>query len=323
MSRGRDKEERENPDIAGSHPETPGSPDEDRARDEIDRGRVGGSSDDKESGPHQRDDLQNETRDAGGRDRHVEVQIRDRSYILGSKDLETMEEIGKFRTVAARDLSRFHFGGNSTRMRNDLRRLSEQGLVRARMVRSSHGEKLKVVVLTRAGKGVLEQEMPDTPSPDTPRQSFHADLKKPAEIFHDTAIYRMYQAESQKIRSAGGRVRRVVLDYELKAKVYSPLAKARNLSPDRYRNLQDEIARENGLKVVGRKIPLPDLRIEYETRDGERAKVDLELATEDYKRSQIAEKSRAGFRIYFDGSSSGRTSVVWEEHELTAEILSL
>jgi hypothetical protein len=68
---------------------------------------------------------------------------------------------------------------------------------------------------------------------------------------------------------------------------------------------------------------LPDLRIEYETRDGERTKVDLELATEDYKRFQIAEKSRAGFRIYIDGSRSGRTGVVWEEHELTVEILSL
>lgn len=53
-------------------------------------------------------------------------------------------------------------------------------------------------------------------------------------------------------------------------------------------------------KVVDGKIPLPDLRIEYESRDGERTKVDLELATDDYKPAQIAEKDRAGFRIYID-----------------------
>ena len=35
-------------------------------------------------------------------------------------------------------------------------------------------------------------------------------------------------------RALGGRVRRVILDYELKAKVYAPLAKARRLPPERY-----------------------------------------------------------------------------------------
>jgi hypothetical protein len=46
--------------------------------------------------------------------------------------------------------------------------------------------------------------------------------------------------------------------------------------------------------VIRGKIPLPDLRIDYETAEGDLAKVDLELATE---RAQAATKGKAGFKI--------------------------
>src|SRR2546430_6513493 len=39
------------------------------------------------------------------------------------------------------------------------------------------------------------------------------------------------------------------------------------------------VAERHGLQVVRGKIPVPDMRIEYEAHDGERARVDLELAT--------------------------------------------
>jgi len=42
---------------------------------------------------------------------------------------------------------------------------------------------------------------------------------------------------------------------------------------------------------------IPDLRIEYEGRDGDMARVDLELATEHYRGSNLAEKVRAGFSL--------------------------
>src|SRR5437879_1827659 len=77
----------------------------------------------------------------------------------------------------------------------------------------------------------------------------------------------MYQAERERIEKAGGRIRRVVLDYELKQKAYSPLAKAKALPPLDYARRQEQIARENGLKVVQGHITLPDLRIEYETAE--------------------------------------------------------
>jgi hypothetical protein len=152
-------------------------------------------------------------------------------------------------------------------------------------------------VLTPKGQRLVERDPQIGPN-----QKFYLGLAKRGEIAHDAAIYRMYQIESADIRTRGGTVRRVVLDYELKRKVYAPLAKDRpNLKPGPYRKRQAEVAAENGLEVVNHKILLPDLRIEYETREGEMAKVDLELATAHYKPSQVAEKASVGFVVYTEG----------------------
>ncbi len=53
------------------------------------------------------------------------------------------------------------------------------------------------------------------------------------------------------------------------------------------------VAERHGLQVVRGKIPVPDIRIEYEARDGERAGVDLELATSHHRGRNLAEKVRA------------------------------
>ncbi len=91
-----------------------------------------------------------------------------------------------------------------------------------------------------------------------------------------------------------------------------------------YAERQAEIAKENGLQVVEGKIPLPDLRIEYQTRDGSMAKVDLELATEHYRGSHVRAKAAAGFQFYAaNATSSGHLSAVFDDHDIVAEILSL
>jgi hypothetical protein len=75
--------------------------------------------------------------------------------------------------------------------------------------------------------------------------------------------------------------------------------------------------------VVRGKIPVPDIRIEYEARDGERAHVDLELATSHYRGRNLAEKGRAGFFIYALAEDASKLRRVLDQQELTAEILSL
>jgi hypothetical protein len=247
--------------------------------------------------------------------------VRDRGYIyrLRPAELETMHDIGQFRTVAIEDLARRRYHDQTTSMHQDLRALSAQGLVQLRTVWTGPKSKeLSVVVLTKLGKALLERH-----GQNPKDQALYAGFVKPAEVRHDAAIYRMFQAEREKIERAGGQIRRVVLDYELKRKVYSPLAKAKALPPAEYAKRQREVARANGLKVVHGKIPLPDLRIEYQTRDGDTTRVDLELATHHYHGSHLQAKAEAGFKFYAADGAASRLSRVMEDREITAVILSL
>jgi hypothetical protein len=288
-----------------------------RSRDELDRGRAGDTHDtDRPGGSGGR-------RPRRPRENTGVVRTRDASYVLTEQDLGTLQEIGKFRIVDADDLARFLFDGDDRRMQGDLARLAKDGLISRQTVTGRRGAKLEVVVLTTAARRLIESRQRRDGEAGEGRQRFYADLKKPAEVFHDAAIYRMYQDEASRIRRSGGKIRRVILDYELKKKIYRPLAKARSISPEEYRRVQEDIARSHGLTVVDGKIPLPDLRIEYENAAGESARVDLELATGHYKGAQMLAKLRAGFHLYVAGTDSTRGTAVRDERELTAGILSL
>jgi hypothetical protein len=247
--------------------------------------------------------------------------VRDRGYVyrLSSAELETMHDIGQFRTVAIEDLAKCRYRDQTPLMQQDLRALRAQGLVQLRTVWTGPKSKeLSVAVLTKLGKAILERH-----GQNTKDQALYAGFVKPAEVRHDAAIYRMFQAERQKIERAGGQIRRVVLDYELKRKVYSPLAKVKALPPAEYAKRQRDVAQANGLRVVHGKIPLPDLRIEYQTREGETARVDLELATHHYHGSHLQAKAEAGFKFYAADGAASRLSRVMEDREITAVILSL
>jgi hypothetical protein len=264
-------------------------------------------------------DLDRQTSKVRSAPRQTELSGREGTNDIMAAQRETLQEIGRFRTIAVDDLAQFHDRGNPAQLRQDLRSLVAAGLAQRRTVSPGAGrDPLTVVVLTRRGKALLEQ----TGTPPS-GQRFYAGFVKPAEVAHDAAIYRMYHAESERIRAAGGRIRRVVLDYELKQNVYSPLAKARHLPPLEYARRQTQVAQETGLKVVRGRIPLPDLRIEYQTREGEETRVDLELATEHYRGSQVRTKAEAGFTMYAPNGSVSRLSAALEDPELVGSILSL
>ena len=107
-------------------------------------------------------------------------------------------------------------------------------------------------------------------------QALYHGFVKPREAHHDADLYRLYQHGLDRIAREGGKNPRVILDFELKKDLYRELAASR---PVRERELRAEIAERHGLTVVGGSIPVPDLRIEYETRDDQPAHLDLELAT--------------------------------------------
>jgi hypothetical protein len=74
---------------------------------------------------------------------------------------------------------------------------------------------------------------------------------------------------------------------------------------------------------VNGKIPVPDLRIEYETADLEIRQIDLELATREYRPKALAEKAAAGFALYSRSEDALRLRRILDERELTAGLLTL
>jgi hypothetical protein len=230
------------------------------------------------------------------------VFLRDRQYRIDNSEQALLTTVGTFRAVAVNDLVTYQYARNARLFGQDLRSLKRQGLVRMhRLLVGGTDNVLQVLVLTREAKMLLA-----TVGRESTRQVWYAGLVKPREAAHDAAIYRMYEVEAALIRDRGGVVRRVVLDYELKASIFATLARFRSLPRLAYARCQREVAQANGLPIAGGRICLPDLRLEYQTAEGDLTKVDLELATHHYHGAYSLEKANLGFKLYADGPSAAR-----------------
>jgi DNA-binding PadR family transcriptional regulator len=242
--------------------------------------------------------------------------LGDRTFLIRESQLHTMTELGTFRVVAAADLARFAYASDNARMERDLRRLKEQGLVSERTLATSGRKALRVLTLTKTGKRLVQNSRRVAEE----QRLYHA-IVRPREAKHDAELYHLFQAEAFRIENAGGKLLRVLLDYELR----------RDLNRDRARlgkqknDPQDieGVARRHGLVVVDGKIPLPDMRIEYQTADLELHRVDLELATRHYGPRGVAEKAKAGFSLYSPREDASRLRRILDDQELTARILAL
>lgn len=291
MARGRDH----TPDPAERDGEkisrTPAS-DRPPDRETIEQGSRG---DGQESGPSQPKgrEFRSPEPERTRSDRRPYLEIdRDRALMLRDSEIKTLAEIGIFRAVTVKDLTRFRYAGDERQAWRDLNNLAREGLIRRRTALPGNQVYL---TLTRQGHGFIEAHRPQGVES---RQVLYHDFVKPREARHDAALYRLYQEGAARIARDGGKIQRVVLDFELKKSVYRKFAKASELPELEQAQRKQQIAAEHGLTVVNGKIPLPDLRIEYETAERDQTKVDLELATSDYHRDSLAEKARAGFAIY-------------------------
>jgi hypothetical protein len=267
---------------------------------------------------------QPESRNRAERPRNIERgnrrprQDRDREYNLRDSEVAVLIEIAKFRSVKTDDLVEIQYKGNADQATQDFRNLTAQGLIQRRTL--SGTEKEQVLTVTRSAHAFLDRTRPQGLAAN---QSLHHGFVKPREARHDATLYRLYQKASEKIEKDGGTNLRVVLDYELKRDLYRELAKLKSLPPSEQEARREQIALDHGLKVVDGKIPLPDLRIEYETQDHEQSRVDLELATRDYRGHHLAEKGKAGFSIYAPAADASRVRAAVQDPQLISEILSL
>src|ERR1017187_1613096 len=244
---------------------------------------------------------------------------RDKTYSLRDSEIHTLSEVGKFRVVTTEDLAQFAYNGDGSRMENDIENLARQGLVRESSIATIDSNPGPVVTLTKEGHKLLSRGKV-VPS----GQATYHDLKKPKEAIHDADLYRLYHKAADEIEADGGKVLRVMLDYEMKHELYSRHARASKESSLHPEDVQDEVARNYHLRVVDGKIPIPDLRIEYvNENDNEIQRRDLELATEHYHSRAFSEKARAGFQIYARPEDAAHFRRVRDDHHLITAIFSL
>jgi len=250
--------------------------------------------------------------DGRAEDGRTAYHVRGYSYRLNSSQSAMLQDLGAFRTITAESLQKHVYCGDEDRFRKDLRNLTDQRLV---TVQPASKAKVSYVSLTNTGKGLTEANFRSNPN-----QTIYSGIVKTRELRHDAAIYDVYQKEAKKIAKSGGTPTRVVLDFELKKSVNRQLAKIQNLAPAERERQRQEIADAHGLKIIKGKIQLPDVRVEYESKDQDQCKVDLECVTDHYKARQIAAKAAAGFKLYnqdYRGKSAERGE------DLIGEVLSL
>ena len=242
--------------------------------------------------------------------------VRDRAYRLRESEMQSLKEIGRFRVIPVSDLAKYAYGGNRERMEKDIRGLARQSLLTDKTVEISQKKTLRVVTLTKAGHRLLKRtnQLPDN-------QPIYHGLVKPREVKHDADLYRLYQKEAARIERSGGRPVRVILDYEIKRNLNRDLTL---LGPEKDNlDRKAEVAEKHGLALVNGKIPVPDMRVEYEDAELLLQRVDLELATREYRPRSLAEKAKAGFAIYGRAEDAPRLRRILDDRELTREILTL
>jgi DNA-binding PadR family transcriptional regulator len=234
-------------------------------------------------------------------DREI-VRDRDHEFNLRGSETRTLSTVGAFRVVPASRL-RDDSGRPADPRSGDLRNLREQGLVETVRI-PGHGD--HAVVLTKSGRELLERHRdPDQGG----RQTFYAGLKRARELEHDSQVFDAYLDAAHRLHEQGGRIDRVVLDYEMK-RDYQKWLHENDAKRDDYDGHpdrdQDEIrlwAMDHDLPYFDDQVHFPDLRIEYEDRDGRQRHEDIEVLTIHYRGAHGAAAARSGFTCYGAGSA--------------------
>jgi hypothetical protein len=275
------------------------------------------SRSDRPQGQAERDTGPGSTRSRSGFDRSRTIyRARNREYPLRDSEVRTLTDLGKFRVVPADDLTRFAYHGDRSQMESDIRNLTRQGLVEQRSIEGHSSYSTRVLTLTKDGHRLLERAQLVSH-----RQATYHGLVKPKEARHDADLYRLYQKVAREIEKSGGKVRRVVLDFELKKDLYQALSRMRPDKDPRYERIF--IANQFDLKVVDGKIPIPDLRIEYVDDCREVRRLDLEIATRDYRPQGLGEKAKAGFQMFARQQDHAKLRRVLDTQEICARIFAL
>ena len=243
-----------------------------------------------------------EERGSLGRERtghRREIDPRRERVHLNERTVGALVDVACYRVVARRDVVDDHFGGHPYAANRGIEFLERRGMIQIHQAEGPRGTPFQVLTTTPDGEAAARDELA--------RRGFDSDQRtwggavKPAELRHDTAIYRAGRDEARRLEERGAEVIRIRIDAELKSAIARATEQARSADGrEAAERARAEEARalhlpldENGAVLY------PDVQLEYIEPDGvTRGYVNVEVVTEQYRAGEISAKAEAGFRMH-------------------------
>ena len=229
------------------------------------------------------------------------IRTRDRIDMTERKR-NALDDVAAFRVVSVRDLVEHRFGNNAFSARKGIDALIKDGLLEEHSLRVKSGKSFRVLTATSKGRKTAWSNRRH------PQQRYWKGLVKTSALRHDTAVYQAARSEISKLEKSGATVKRIQLDYEMKARVSKTAEEARAKQGDKAAHAAKlEAARQSNLTVDEQdKVHYPDARIEYEDQEGNIGRVDVEVTSGNYRSKSLQSKMAAGFKMYANGMAAKR-----------------
>ena len=144
---------------------------------------------------------------------------------------DAIADVGLYRAVSYTDLSEQHFDGHPFTTRRLVTQMKHAGLIEEHEASGPHGNTFTVLTATERGKDAAHRAAVD--AGHAPEQQTWTGLVKPAELSHDTAVYRAADAA------------RVTAAHELGL----PVEDDRVLYPDAQLDMEDRDGRSGRVNV--------------------------------------------------------------------------
>ena len=202
---------------------------------------------------------------------------------------------------------RAHFSGHPYTTRRAVNAWTREGLVKEATATGPHGNPFKILTLTRSGVATVRRLAVEHGL--DPAQHIRSGVRlQRSQIAHDTAIYRACGRERRRLLEQGAAIRCVRLDNEFKSTVARKSESARAKDGRRAADAErHRVAEELGLPIDAQgRVLYPDAQIKYTDADGRTGRVNIEVASGNYRARSIRAKVAAGFRMHANGPAAAR-----------------
>ena len=209
-----------------------------------------------------------------------------------------LQDVGLYRCASHRDLVEAHFSGNRFAAAKGLERLVRSGAMRQHRARGPNGGAFTLYTLTKAG-AALAQRLVVKRGLD-PEQRAWSGMVKPREAAHDADVAKACRKEIEALTARGARLRRILIDAELKGIL------AKRSETARVKQGKEEADRARRKAAAELHLPcddqghvqIPDAQIQYVDEAGNLGRVNVEVASDHYREASVKAKSAGGFSMH-------------------------